>query len=192
MNEATNEFDNTITNERNDIENSIKTTNDTATKLELEKNTLEALISLKEKSITEMEHLVLQKLPAEFSNFEYIFKKELEIHNKMKTENNFLYSKNDAITKELREMIKVYKEVANIDIEKTNEGYLRISFFKNIKSETFPIEGGSLIVEIKENNFKIISIFPEIQISIFEKELQHTRNFTLFLAKIANEFLKLI
>ena len=45
-------------------------------------------ISCKEREINEMEYLVLQRIPSEFANFEFLFKKELEIHNKMKMENN--------------------------------------------------------------------------------------------------------
>jgi hypothetical protein len=138
-----------------------------------------------------MEYLVLQKLPSEFSNFDFLFKKELEIHNKMKMENSFLYSKNEALASELKDMIKTYKEVAHIELEKTKEGFLKIIFFKNVPNSKLH-DGASLTVEIKEGSFKIISIFPQIKISHLVEELAAGNNFTLFLIKLANEFIKFI
>lgn len=174
-----------------EIDNSIRMNNELALKFDIEKNIFYSSISAKEKQISEMEYLVLQKLPTEFSSFEFLFNKELEIHNKMKMENNNLYNANEALSNELQEMIKVYKSVAHIDLEKTKEGYLKITYFKDLKNTKFP-DGAHLVVEIKEGGFKIISVFPQIKITHFEEELQNSHNFTLFLTKLANEFLKYI
>lgn len=157
----------------------------------VEKDLLNSVISSKEKEISEMEYLVLQKLPTEFSNFELIFKKELEIHNKMKMENSSIYSKNEALASELKDMINKYKQVADIELEKTKEGFLKINFFRGIPNSKLH-DGASLTVEIKEGSFKIISVFPQIKISHYEEELSQGNNFTLFLTKIANDFIKFI
>jgi hypothetical protein len=58
-------------------------------------------------------------------------------------------------------MIKTYKEVAHIELEKTKEGFLKIIFFRNVPNSKLH-DGASLTVEIKEGSFKIISIFPQI------------------------------
>ncbi len=155
-------------------------------KLNLEKSILQAAISHKEKEISAMEYIVLQKNPADFANYEFLFKKEMEIYNKMKVENNFLFSKGEGIVEELKEMIRVYKEIAQIELEKTKEGFLKIIFFRGLKAEF----EGNLVVEIKEGSFKVISVYPRIKITSFEEELKVSQNFTLFLTKIANEFLK--
>jgi hypothetical protein len=138
-----------------------------------------------------MEYLVLQKIPDEFKSLEFLLKKEVEIHNKMKMENQFTSVKNDSLAAEIEEMTKVYKFIAHIDLEKTKEGFLKIIFFKNIPNSKLQ-EGASVTVEIKEGTFKIISIFPQIKFTAYEDELQNSHNFTLFLTKIANEFLKYI
>jgi len=169
----------------------LKSENELLLKLDIERNILYSSISSKEREINEMEYLVLQRIPSEFANFEFLFKKELEIHNKMKMENNFTFTKNDAITSELKELIKLYKEISLVDLEKTKEGYLKVSFFKNTKNLKLP-DGAYIIVEIKEGNFQIISYFPQIKISSFEEELHISHNFTLFLTKIAIEFLKFL
>src|SRR5690349_9445914 len=127
-----NEFENQNTREKYEIENSTRMNNELSIKLDIERNILYTAISNKEREISELEFLVTQKLPSEFSNFEFLFKKELEIHNKSKTENNQLLSKNENLTKELREMIKIYKDTACIDLEKTKEGYLKLTFFKGL------------------------------------------------------------
>jgi hypothetical protein len=150
---------------------------------------LYSAISSKEREINEMEFLVLQRLPSEFANFEFLFNKELEIHNKMKMENNSNLNKNEKIAIELKELIKVYKEISLVDLEKTKEGYLKVSFFKSIKNSNLP-DGAYIIVEIKEGSFQIISYYPQIKISDYEEELHQSHNFTLFLTKIALEFLK--
>ncbi len=155
-------------------------------KLNLEKSILQAAISHKEKEISAMEYIVLQKNPADFANYEFLFKKEMEIYNKMKVDNNFLFSKGEGIVEELKEMIRVYKEIAQIELEKTKEGFLKIIFFRGLK----PNFEGNLVVEIKEGSFKVISVYPRIKITSFEEELKVSQNFTLFLTKIANEFLK--
>lgn len=183
-----NEYESKMIESKNDLDNSIKNNNDTLNKLEVEKNLLLSLNAIKEKEIQEMEFLVLKTLPGELVNLEYLLNKEIEINNKLKTENNYLLSKNEDITQDLQTMINYYKEIANIDLEKTKEGYLKIIFFRNINFK-FP-EGANLIVEIKNGLFKIISIFPHIKITAYEEELQVTQNFTLFLTKLANEFLK--
>lgn len=160
-------------------------------KLDVERSALYSTISSREKEISEMEFLVQQKLPSEFANFEFLFNKELEIHNKMKTENSFLFKQNENLSNELKEMINIYKGIAHIDLEKTKEGYLKITYFKNIKNSKLP-EGAYIVVEIKDKGFKIISVFPQIKLDQFEEELQNSHNFTLFLTKLANEFLKYI
>jgi hypothetical protein len=186
-----NDFEQTINNNRNEIENSIKSDNEVLLKLDIERNILYSSISAKEREINEMEFLVLQRLPSEFANFEFLFNKEVEIHNKMKMENNSNYNKSEKITAELKDLIKVYKEISLVDLDKTKEGYLKVSFFKNIKNSNIS-DGAYIIVEIKEGSFQIISYYPQIKISTFEEELQNSHNFTLFLTKIALEFLKFI
>ncbi len=177
------EFDQTSA----DLDLEISSKNDLLEKFNFEKNLYHAAICHKEKEISTMEYIVLQKNPADFANYEFLFKKEMEIYNKMKVENNYLFSKGDSVTEELKEMIKIYKEIAHIELEKTKEGFLKIIFFRDIKPN---FEGGSLVVEIKEGTFKVISVFPRIKITSFEEELKVSQNFTLFLTKVANEFLK--
>lgn len=134
-----------------------------------------------------MEYIVLQKNPAEFANYEFLFKKEMEIYDRMKSGNYSMFSKGEGVLQELKEMIEIYKKVAHIDFEKTKEGYLKIQFFKGVKPD---YDGGYVVVEIKDGTFNIISVYPKIKITSYEEELKVTQNFTLFLTKIAHEFLK--
>jgi hypothetical protein len=173
------------------MENAIKANNEVYLKLELEKNMIKDSISSKDREISELEFLVLKKLPSEFSDFEYLLKKEIEIYNKAKMENNNIYQKNEKLAGELKEMINIYKKIAHLDLEKTKEGYLKIIFFKNIPNSKIP-EGANIVIEILENNFNIISVHPKIKITPLDEELQNSHNFTKFLTKLANEFLKLI
>jgi hypothetical protein len=176
---------------KNELDSAIKSQSENLVKLDLERNLLISAINNKEKEISEMEYLVLHKLPTDFKNFDFLFKKELEIHNKMKMENIGQLSKNEDLASELKEMIKIYKETAHIELEKTKEGYLKITFFKGIPESKLS-DGASVVVEIKEGSFKIISLFPNIKITLIEEELAVTHNFTLFLTKLANEFIKYI
>lgn len=152
---------------------------------------LNSAISSRSREVYELECHVIQKIPQEFQDYDFLFNKEIEIHNRSKSENYSIFLKNESLLKELKEMIEIYKGIANIDLQKTKEGYLKIIFFKNIKNTKLQ-DGAHLIVEIQEGNFKIISIFPQIKISHFEDELHNSHNFTYFITKLANEFLKFI
>jgi hypothetical protein len=69
---------------KSEVDLSSKLQSENLHRYNVEKDLLISATSSKEKEISEMEYLVLQKLPSEFSNFDFLFKKELEIHNKMK------------------------------------------------------------------------------------------------------------
>ena len=153
-------------------------------KIEFEKQLLNTIITEKEKHISEMEYLVFKKLPNEFSNFEFLLKKETEIHNKMKSENNQVGYKNEDIINEIKQMIKIYKDAADIDVSKTDDGCLMI-VFKNLLENK---KDAYIILEVK-NGYKVIDIYPKINITHYEEELEKTRNCTLFLCKLANAFI---
>lgn len=187
------DFQQNIYQKQAEIDNNIRIENEKLIKLDLEKSLLYSKIASSERDINELEYYVLQKLPQEFANFEFLFNKELEIHNKIINENKYSSQKKESLIKELKEMVKIYKEAAHVDIEKTKEGNLKLTFFKNcIKSKVF--DSCDIIVEIKDGRFKIISLYPDIRdrISQFEEELQTGHNFTLFITKVANEFLNYI
>jgi hypothetical protein len=104
----------------------------------------------------------------------------------MKSENNTLGVDYQETINELKEMIKIYKDAANIDISRTDSGFLKI-VFKNI------IPGNKeayLILELK-NQYKVIEVFPKINTSHLEAELEKSRNCTNFIVSLANEFIKL-
>lgn len=181
-----NKFEADISSERLDLESIYRHNNGTLEKLELERNLLNSTLSIKEREILNTEDLVLKKLPLEFSNFEFLYKKEVEIYNKMKLEHGNFLQKNDLILKEVKEMLKIYKEIANIDIKKTEEGFLKIFFYNlnNFSKECY------LTIEIKGGNYKIINVYPAItNINILEEELQITHNFSLFICKLVNTFI---
>jgi hypothetical protein len=168
-----------------ELDNAQRTNNELNEKLELEKNVLYDTISLKEKELEQTEYLVFHKLPSDFSNFEFLFDKEKEIHNKMKLEHNNLLVRNETLKKELINMIKTYKETASISLEKTKEGFLRLTFYNlDIKGKE-----SYIVVEIKEGNFKVIEKYPNLNIYQLEEELQVNCNFTVFMTKLANLFI---
>jgi hypothetical protein len=155
-------------------------------KSEVEKELLNAIIAEKEKQISEVEFLIFNKLPSEFSNFEFLLKKETEIHNKMKSENNTIGIDYQETISELKEMIKIYKDAANIDICRTDSGCLKI-IFKNLIPNN---KEAYIILELK-NQYKVIEIFPKMNISQLEEELEKSRNCTNFIVSVANEFIQL-
>jgi hypothetical protein len=174
-----------LNSEINDLNEKIQMTSEKYMKSEVERDLLNGIITEKEKQINEIEFLIFNKLPSEFSNFEFLLKKETEIHNKMKSENNTLGVDYQETLNELKEMIKIYKDAANIDICRTDSGYLKI-IFKHLIPEN---KDAYLILELK-NQYKVIEVFPKINISHLEEHLEKSRNCTSFIVSLANEFIK--
>ena len=178
-------FESEINNEKMELDNTQRMNTEILEKLDLERTMLFSTIAMKEKEIEETENLVLKKLPQEFSNLEFLFNKEVEIYNKVKLEHNSVLTKNDQLQNELLELIKIYKETASINIEKTKEGFLKLIFL-NLNTQG---KESYIIVEIKEGNFRVKEIYPHFNTSQIEEELYSNHNFTLFITKIANGFL---
>lgn len=156
--------------------------------MDIEKSMLVSAIKSKEHEIGDMEYIVKHKLPQEHSHFQYLCKKEQEINSKMQTENNYLYNKNESLADEIKNMLKIYKEVSFLELEKTKEGFLKLILFKELGHQRFP-KGAHVVVEIRQGKFQIISTYPQLNVSQYEEELSKTHNFTLFVSKVAQEFL---
>jgi hypothetical protein len=147
---------------------------------------LQSALETKERLVQELEDLVINKLPTEFKNFDFLYKKELEINNKIKQENSQKNKEKEDFTNCLKDLLKVYKEVSMIAISKTDKGYLKINF-NNIAKNGKEVY---IVLQVM-NDYKIIELYPSnINISSLEEELMKTKNFTLFLAKLANELIK--
>jgi hypothetical protein len=176
------------------IQRTVRTSNDTLKKLDFEKNLLYSTIASKEREIDEIEFVLQHKLPNELENLEYLYQKELEIQEKQNLEHQYTFNNKDALLQQLKDMLKVYKETSHIDIEKTKENHLKIIFFRDcLKNNKDFLYECYVVVEIQEDKFYILKIFPEIKdLLALQNELNSTNNFTLFLTKIANEFLRII
>lgn len=160
-------------------------------KLQLEKNLLTSSIAHQEKVNGEMESLVFQKLPKEFSNIEFLYKKENEIHQKIKRDNSFNNSQEELIS-EIKEIIELYKEVSGIEVSKTPEGWLKIILMKGIKNAMIK-EDICIVFEIKQGKYHITQMVPKFSSQIYEDELNQSQNITLFLCKvIVNEYTKFL
>ena len=139
---------------------------------------------IKEKAIQDLEDLVYNKLPTELKNFEVLYKKELELNTKFKNENLRKDNKED-FSKILKDMLRVYKQISMISISKTDKGYLKINFF-NLTDDNREVY---IILQVL-GDYKFIELCPNINIKHLEEELTQTKNFTLFLTKLANELIR--
>ena len=177
-----------FTNQKDQLQRDTQKSQKEITELLLEKETLESSINIKTKEISSMENLVLKKLPNEYSSFEFLYKKEVAIHQKIKIEKTNYKGEKDMLIQEINETIDLYKNVSGLKLEKTNEGLLRIDFFQGKKDSKF-----FLVLEVVGNLFKVVEIFPQCETKKYEVELNQDKNLTLFLAKIVvYEFQKLI
>lgn len=185
------EIESKITEEKAKLESLSKSSTDIYNKLQLEKNVLSLSIAHQEKTNNEMESLVFQKLPKEFSNIEFLYKKENEIHQKIKKDNSFNTHQEELIA-EVKETIDLYKEVSGIELSKTPEGWLKITLMKGIRNNILK-EDICIVFEIKQGKYHITHMQPKFPCQIYEDELNKTQNFTLFLCKvIVNEYSKFL
>ena len=187
---ATNKTYNDYKTQKANFELQIKKIKDEQYKIELEKNIIESSISIQQKEIKELSQLVFNKLPNEFSSFQFLYKKENEINEKIKLEkkNSEYNNSNEIIKKEIQGIIDLYKEVSGINIAKTKEGLLQITIFPNVP---LTVDQCYILIEIVDNKYKIVGINPVFKFNEYEDALNNNKNFTLFLASIiVKEFCK--
>lgn len=187
---ATNKTYNDYKTQKANFELQIKKIKDEQYKIELEKNIIESSISIQQKEIKELSQLVFNKLPNEFSSFQFLYKKENEINEKIKLEkkNSEYNNSNEIIMKEIQGIIDLYKEVSGINIAKTKEGLLQITIFPNVP---LTVDQCYILIEIVDNKYKIVGINPVFKFNEYEDALNNNKNFTLFLASIiVKEFCK--
>ena len=186
----TNKTYNDYKTQKANFELQIKKIKDEQYKIELEKNIIESSISIQQKEIKELSQLVFNKLPNEFSSFQFLYKKENEINEKIKLEkkNSEYNNSNEIIMKEIQGIIDLYKEVSGINIAKTKEGLLQITIFPNVP---LTVDQCYILIEIVDNKYKIVGINPVFKFNEYEDALNNNKNFTLFLASIiVKEFCK--
>jgi hypothetical protein len=140
-------------------------------------------IESKTRKTKELEEVVLNKLPAEYKNFEYLFKKELELNYRIKQDSQNL--KEEDYTANLKNQLRVYKEISMISISKTDKGYLKVHF-RNIDEDNREVY---IVLQVL-NEYRVIEIYPTLNIRHLEDELMTNKNFTVFLTKLANELIK--
>lgn len=187
---ATNKSYNDYKTLKANYELQIKKIKDEQYKIELEKSIIESSISIQQKEIKELSQLVFNKLPNEFSSFQFLYKKENEINEKIKLEkkNSEYNNPNEILIKEIQGIIDLYKEVSGINITKTKEGLLQITIFPNIP---LTVDQCYILIEIVDNKYKIVGINPAFKFNEYEDALNKNKNFTLFLASIiVKEFCK--
>lgn len=187
---ATNKSHNDYKTQKANFDLQIKKIKDEQYKIELEKSIIESSISIQQKEIKELSQLVFNKLPNEFSSFQFLYKKENEINEKIKLEkkNSEYNNPNEVIMKEIQGIIDLYKEVSGINIAKTKEGLLQIKIFPNVP---LTIDQCYILIEIVDNKYKIVGINPVFKFNEYEDALNKNKNFTLFLASIiVKEFCK--
>jgi hypothetical protein len=127
--------------------------------------------------------MVLNKLPAEVKNFEFLYKKELEVNTQLKQV--MMIEKREDFTQVLMNMLRIYKQISMLSISKTDRGYLKVNF-KNLSQDNRDVY---VILQVL-NEYKVIEICPNINIKHLEDELTTNKNFTIFLTKLASEILK--
>ena len=187
---ATNKTYNDYKTQKANFELQIKKIKDEQYKIELEKNIIESSISIQQKEIKELSQLVFNKLPNEFSSFQFLYKKENEINEKikLKKKNSEYNNSNEIIMKEIQGILDLYKEVSGINIAKTKEGLLQITIFPNVP---LTVDQCYILIEIVDNKYKIVGINPVLKFNEYEDALNNNKNFTLFLASIiVKEFCK--
>jgi hypothetical protein len=144
-------------------------------------------IEAKEKLVQEMEHQIFVKLPTEYKNFEFLYKKELEINNKIKQDLAQKGVVKKDFTNYIKNLLQVYKDISMLSISRTENAHLKINFNGLAKQPTIPEVYVILQVLVE---YRLIEVCPNINLKHLAEELSINKNFTLFLTKLANELIK--
>ena len=169
----------------NDLSLKADKCNQIGQELQLEKSTIELILEKKKSQFKKMKNEILPNLMKKIKDFDLILKKEMEINRKIKTENHEILQNKSEIFEELNEWLLFYKEFSNLDIKKTEDGYLLI-IFKNLSKNN---KEAYLKFEITNNFYEIKEIFPKIDYKLSQEILKKNKNFTHFLASIADSFI---
>jgi hypothetical protein len=144
-------------------------------------------IEVKEKLVQEMENQIFVKLPAEYKNFEFLYKKELEINNKIKQD----LAQKGVIKKDfsnyIKNLLQVCKEISMLSISRIENAYFKINFNGLAKQPT--IQEVYVILQVLVE-YRLVEVCENINLKHLAEELAINKNFTLFFTNLANEFIK--
>jgi len=175
-----------VNNKREKIDNKIKDLYEIYQELNLESQASSMILNLKKVQKHSIKKTELENVEKKIQELKIILNKEIEINSKMKLENQEIILTEKQVFEDLEENIRLYKEISSMDIEKTEDGFLKI-IFSNLNEQNID---AYVKLEIKNNAYKIIEIFPKIDYRHLQELLKANFNFTNFLANIAQNFIQ--
>lgn len=174
-----------ITNKRAELDLKIKELNDIYQELLLENQASEMILNLKKHQRYNIKKIELENINKQIQELKIILDKETEMIDKMKLENQEIVLTEKEVYEEIEEHIRLYKEFSGMDVEKTEDGYLKI-IFSNLNVERID---AYVKLEIINNSYNIIDIFPMIDYKHLQDLLKSNCNFTYFLTSLVDNFI---
>lgn len=175
-----------INSKREELDKKIKEYREIYQELKLEKEASEMILNLKKLQKYNIKKTELENLNKHIQDLKIILDKETEMIDKVKTENQEIVLSEKDVYDELEEHIRIYNEFSGMDVEKTEDGFLKI-IFSNLNIEKID---AYVKLEICNNAYKIVDIFPKIDYRHLQELLKSNSNFTYFLASLVENFIQ--
>lgn len=175
-----------IHTKREELDQKIKDYTEVYQELKLETQASEMILNLKKLQKYNIKKTELENIDKHITDLEVILEKETEMIDKMKLENQEIVFTEKDVYEELEEQIRLYKEFSGMDVEKTEDGFLKI-IFSNLNFEKID---AYVKLEISNNAYKIVDIFPKIDYKHLQEMLKLNSNFTYFLASLVENFIQ--
>ena len=154
--------------------------------LKLETQATEMILNLKKLQKYNIKKTELEIINKHIQELKIVLDKETEMIDKMKLENQEIVLTEKDVYEELEENIRLYKEFSGMDVEKTEDGFLKI-IFNNLNVEKID---AYVKLEIKNNMYIIVDIFPKIDYRHLQEMLKSNINFTYFLGSLVENFIQ--
>ncbi len=174
-----------INNKREELDVKIRESKEALEEQKLEKQGAEMILNLKKLQKYNIEKTELENINKNIHDLNIILDKENEMLEKMKSENqNIVYTEKD-VYGEIEEHLRLYKEFSGMDVEKTEDGFLKM-IFSNLNTDNID---AYVKLEITNNGYGIVDIFPKIDYRHLQELLKSNSNFTYFLANLVENFI---
>lgn len=175
-----------INSKREELDKKIKEYNEIYQELLLEAEASKMILDLKRLQKFNIKKTELENINKHIQDLKVILDKETEMIDKMKSENQEIVLTEKDVYEELEEHIRLYKEFSGMDVEKTEDGFLKI-IFSNLNIEKID---AFVKLEISNSGYSIVDIFPKIEYRHLQELLKSNTNFTYFLASLVENFIQ--
>lgn len=167
-----------------ETEKLIQKADETIEELKHDLATAKILYDTKKETQKHLKEEHLKTLNKKIEEYQAILDKELDLFEKIKSENEDILNDQTQISQDLNDALNLYTEFSHLDVVKTEQGHMKI-IFSDLNTNKIDAH---VKLEIKNNSYQILETFPKIECKNIQSLLK--TNFTTFLAQIALNFIE--